>query len=382
MVDIIDVHKAVCILEETTGVFTKEQLDILYSLEKQRVDNALPQIEKAMRKICSSLMCKWVLTASYLDGKGWTIQITRNSRRSTKGSDVNLTQVYDQINMLKDLGLPIGKEQMGIVREAENNYVEDNIISCLKDNLNQLIPCTISGLCLEITIKPKGDFKCGLASRPVSSTHERNDHKSKQSNGVLVPSKFSNVDTKKLQGVFDKKVTTYKYFWFYAIVSILNETEGRTIAITDIIARMIATAWPLVNSSHLDFGQADALPKYIRDILGNTSLSIDSTQEDVFIYLKENKNIPSVKAAINKLKTNVPFRFLTPWVRYISDDQMMADSLSPHSGCPYAISAEYITIHNGWDKYVRANGNQLCSFIMQSLSAYLERFNNPNTPLH
>ena len=235
---------------------------------------------------------------------------------------------------------------------------------------------------MEITIKPKGDFKCGLASCPVSSTHERNDHKSKQSNGVLVPSKFSNVDTKKLQGVFDKKVTTYKYFWFYAIVSILNETEGRTIAITDIIARMIATAWPLVNSSHLDFGQADALPKYIRDILGNTSLSIDSTQEDVFIYLKENKNIPSVKAAINKLRTNVPFRFLTPWVRYISDDQMMADSLSPHSGCPYAISAEYITIHNGWDKYVRANGNQLCSFIMQSLSAYLERFNNPNTPLH
>lgn len=98
-------------------------------------------------------------------------------------------------------------------------------------------------------------------------------------------------------------------------------------------------------------------------------------QDEVFEFLKKNKNIPSVRASINKLRKNVPFRFLTPWIKYISDEQMMSDSLSPQTGCPYAISSEQITIHHNWNEYLRENRTQLCSFISQSLSSYLEKFN-------
>jgi len=376
MADIIDIHKAVSILEEAGITFTKEQFDILYSLEKQRIDNALPQIVKAMQKICSSMMCKWSMEASYLQSDKWTVEcIEKNT--TTDSTNEGIEKVYDQINMLRELGLPIGHEQMANVKAAEFVYVKDNVVSRLEGVLNNLVSNSIPGIKISFCIKPKGKMTCNLVEpvKPLKSPSRKTDEIPDVRTEHFSSSNYPNVDTKKLHSVFDKKVTSYKYFWFYSIISILSESDGRTIDVTDIIAKMIATAWPLVNNSKLDFGQADALPKYVEDILESTNLPTGGVQDEVFEFLKKNKNIPSVRASINKLRKNVPFRFLTPWIKYISDEQMMSDSLSPQTGCPYAISSEQITIHHNWNEYLRENRTQLCSFISQSLSSYLEKFN-------
>ncbi len=376
MADIKDIHKAVCILEETGIVFTKEQLNILYLLEKQRIDNALPQIENVMRNICSSIMCKWSLKASYLYSHKWTVECSEKSTTS-KSTNESIEKVYDQINMLRELGLPVGHEQMANVKAAEFVYIKDNVAPHLEAVLNNLIPKSITGIKISFYIKPKGKMTCDLVEpvTPQKSPSRKTEEIPDISTDYFSSSNDSNVDTKKLHSVFDKKVTSYKYFWFYSIISILNESDGRTIAVTDIIAKMIATAWLLVNNCKLDFGQADALPKYIEDILENTVLQTGASQDEVFEFLKRNKDNTSIKSSINKLRKNVPFRFLTPWVKYVSDEQMMSDSLSPQTGCPYAISTEHITIHHNWNDYLRENRTQLCSFIAQSLSSYLEKFN-------
>ena len=376
MPDIIDIHKAVSILEEAGITFTKEQFDILFSHEKLRIDNALPNIEKAMRKICSSMMCKWSLKASFLRTDKWAVECLEKNI-TADSANKSIEKVYDQINMLRELGLPVGQEQMANVKATEFVYVKEKVVPLLEVTLNNLLSTSIPGVIISFCIKPKGKMTCDLAeptSQPKSQPR-KNDNVSIKTIETLAASNHPNVDCKKLQSVFDKKVTSYKYFWFYSIISILNEHDGRTIAVTDIVSKMIATAWSLVNTSKLDFGQADALPKYIEDILVNTGLQVEASQDEVFEYLKENKSIPPIRASINKLRKNVPYRFLTPWIKYVSDEQMMSDSISPQTGCPYAISTEHITIHEGWDEYIRINSDQLCSFISQSLSSYLDKFN-------
>lgn len=273
MADIKDIHKAVCILEETGIVFTKEQLNILYLLEKQRIDNALPQIENVMRNICSSIMCKWSLKASYLYSHKWTVECSEKSTTS-KSTNESIEKVYDQINMLRELGLPVGHEQMANVKAAEFVYIKDNVAPHLEAVLNNLIPKSITGIKISFCIKPKGKMTCDLVEpvTPQKSPSRKTEEIPDISTDYFSSSNDSNVDTKKLHSVFDKKVTSYKYFWFYSIISILSESDGRTIDVTDIIAKMIATAWPLVNNSKLDFGQADALPKYVEDILESTNL--------------------------------------------------------------------------------------------------------------
>ena len=215
MADIIDIHKAVSILEEAGIVFTKEQFDILYSLEKQRIDNALPQIVKAMQKICCSMMCKWSLKASYLCSDKWTVECLEK-RITTDGSNESIEKVYDQINMLRELGLPIGHEQMANVKAAEFVYVKDNVVPRLEDVMNNLVSNSIPGIKISFCIKPKGKITCDLAKpvKPLKSPSRKTDEIPDIRTEHFSSSNYPNVDTKKLHSVFDKKVTSYKYFWF------------------------------------------------------------------------------------------------------------------------------------------------------------------------
>lgn len=211
MADIKDIHKAVCILEETGIVFTKEQLNILYLLEKQRIDNALPQIENVMRNICSSIMCKWSLKASYLYSHKWTVECSEKSTTS-KSTNESIEKVYDQINMLRELGLPVGHEQMANVKAAEFVYIKDNVAPHLEAVLNNLIPKSITGIKISFCIKPKGKMTCDLVEpvTPQKSPSRKTEEIPDISTYYFSSSNDSNVDTKKLHSVFDKKVTSYK----------------------------------------------------------------------------------------------------------------------------------------------------------------------------
>ena len=75
------------------------------------------------------------------------------------------------------------------------------------------------------------------------------------------------IDIKKLDYIFEKKATSYKYFWFMAIISLAKDKKSLTIPYRDIVIRMATLAWPIVFEDEIDLGQSDMIAKYLNDIL-------------------------------------------------------------------------------------------------------------------
>jgi hypothetical protein len=65
------------------------------------------------------------------------------------------------------------------------------------------------------------------------------------------------VDLEPLQHVFDKKVTSYKYFWFWAILEISYKKKKNSISYMHILAKMVALAWKYVNVDGYNLGVRD-----------------------------------------------------------------------------------------------------------------------------
>lgn len=193
--------------------------------------------------------------------------------------------------------------------------------------------------------------------------------------GVITPSVpvFSAFDSSKLKSVFDSKVTTYKYFWYLGFLSILKEKQTKSIPIVDIEIMMIAKAWRYLYEAELDFGPSDQMKKIADDIRKKTYLIQNASESVVFNQL--HYHIDSLKGIIAPLSKNVPFRFISPWIKY-SSDQEVIEASHAQSAAPYALYEDRIEFDDDRLQYFTEHYDEQIAFIKDSLKEYLKKYNS------
>lgn len=199
-----------------------------------------------------------------------------------------------------------------------------------------------------------------------------------------------------LAGVFNNVTNSYKFYWFLAILDTVKAHSGRTIAIDDLLARMIANAWYPLHYFHLSFGKQDRLGQ-IADRLRTESISLDvnAEPEEIIRTVHDILAIAHPLAKdIRSLGNYVPQRFLRAFFQNQTrgiDDWKVNDLVEALAGrhfndlrspCLYrfvSTTCRSIEIHPVWYEYLREHIHILEGFCLWHLINYLQK-HNPNVP--
>lgn len=191
------------------------------------------------------------------------------------------------------------------------------------------------------------------------------------------------LSTKNLSRVFNNTTATYKFYWFQSLLQMHNEEGIYRMNVWDLVIRMVANAWFPIHYFHLSFGSMDSLHKIVTELQWMTDLPMDAKKEEVVECLTARLDDKKVKDQLATLVRNVPYRFLSPWINYTSDADVIARSHAYENGCLYSIQKTkdefYITINPVWNKYLQDYYGILTDFINWNLTLFLQQ-RNPNIP--
>jgi HNH endonuclease len=193
--------------------------------------------------------------------------------------------------------------------------------------------------------------------------------------------------------VFRKTDTTYKFFWFLALLEhskIAEKNAPLTLPIREIAREMVAQAWPCRRLFKLWFGHQDRLQTLIDDLAEQTGLA-------------DNANLHEVQAAAQRLAPDelriledyVPYRFLTPWLTSaligVADHarhgliQLLAErSQASPRPTPYRFDTvigrpSAVELPWRWVVFLQSNHRPLRDFTHLALARYFES-RNPGVP--
>ena len=191
------------------------------------------------------------------------------------------------------------------------------------------------------------------------------------------------LSTKNLSWVFNNTTATYKFYWFQSLLQMHNEEGIYRMNVWDLVIRMVANAWFPIHYFHLSFGSMDSLHRIVTELQWMTDLPMDAKKEEVVECLTVRLDDKKVKDQLATLIRNVPYRFLSPWINYTSDADVIARSHAYENGCLYSIQKTkdefYITINPVWNKYLQDYYGILTDFINWNLTLFLQQ-RNPNIP--
>ena len=187
------------------------------------------------------------------------------------------------------------------------------------------------------------------------------------------------ISIRRLAQVFNNTSATYKFYWFISILEIYAKKQESKITIHEIIARMIANAWYPVHYFRLSFGLQDMFSESIKEIQAITNIAVDIDKDTLQALLMSNTD-KRVRSLMNNFSLQVPYRFLSPWIRYTSDRNMMESSRVFQNDCLYSITSDKtIVINEKWCEYLLKNNKILLDFCYWNLTMYLQS-KNPNVP--
>jgi len=174
--------------------------------------------------------------------------------------------------------------------------------------------------------------------------------------------------------VFDKKATSYKYFWFYAILSLAKECEEQNFSFDIIVIRMVALAWPIIHKHKMDLGRVDQMSEYLDQLYLKTKLKQKNESIEVESYLLENMD-ESIYKIVSPLLKNAPYRFLSPWIPFESVGDVVKKSKYRGNKSPYSLNNEGIKIKDDWFNYFMVEYDNLMNFINDSFAEFLKQYN-------
>lgn len=183
------------------------------------------------------------------------------------------------------------------------------------------------------------------------------------------------IDPMKLEKIFEKKATSYKYFWFMAIISLAKEKKSLTISYKDIVVRMASLAWPIVFDYKIDLGNNDMIANYLNDIIKSTNLPQAVSSKVVEAYLSVYYESDGIGKILGPLLKNVPYRFLSPWIPYTNDEEVIEKSNSGDYACLYALCDDHIVLNEEWWDYIKKRILILSDFTKRSFASYLQTKN-------
>ena len=184
------------------------------------------------------------------------------------------------------------------------------------------------------------------------------------------------IDEKILRSVFDKKASSYKYFWMMAIISLAKEKNHLSISFSDILIRWTAMAWPIVFEDEIDLGSGDMIKKYLEDVSKKTKLIKAASSRVVENHLKQHYSSQGVDKILAPLLKNVPYRFLSPWIKYTTDEEVVAKSCSNNFNGLYALHSNYIVLDEDWWEYIETHYAKVCDFVKESFIDYVKKYND------
>lgn len=189
--------------------------------------------------------------------------------------------------------------------------------------------------------------------------------------------------TGRLGKVFANTVATYKFFWFVSILQIHAKTGNLRISVWDIVIRMVANAWYPIHYFRLSFGKSDSLFDIVMKLQQITQIPIDANAETVVGGITDRLDDKQVKGLLNILTLNVPYRFLSPWIQYKYDKDVVIRSQQLENNCLYALYKNgddfYIVMNPAWDSYLHNHYNILMDYAYWNLTQFLQT-RNPNVP--
>lgn len=183
---------------------------------------------------------------------------------------------------------------------------------------------------------------------------------------------LKDIDIDKLLHAFDKKATSYKYFWFLAITKIYFEIRMYTISFKDILIEMVSIAWRYVFDVECQFPSIDQLPVYLRAIQAKTYLPKSAKEKIVEETVRESFYKWKWDTLLKPLLNNVPYRFLSPWIPFTNNEEVITKSEKKELRCPYSITKDHVTINPLWSDYLIENYDKISLFIEKELRSYLK----------
>lgn len=197
------------------------------------------------------------------------------------------------------------------------------------------------------------------------------------------------LNIQQLNRLFDNTSECYKFFWFKAILTKLN--EGRTrFSFEELVDEMIASAWYMVSEYHLNLGPNDNLEKVVNLIYDKENFKTAEKKSELLNYLavcKDNE--------INKIKKtlilNVPYRLQAPFYADIDVSQkwygskaILTEEINRQSRLMYYFG-EYKSLHteivmkDDWVRYIQKNQGIIEGWLQYNMIKYLQR-RNPSVP--
>ena len=180
-----------------------------------------------------------------------------------------------------------------------------------------------------------------------------------------------------LAGIFSNTTATYKFYWFVALLDIVVKERKTRISFWEIIAGMVAESWYPIHYFKLSFGKSDSLFDKSLEIQNAFQISIESDKDKIKKYLLDNLN--GTKKFLRVFTLNVPYRFLSPWIKYTYDEDVVAKSQRFENDCLYAIYGDEIVINGNWVEYLTEHYTILRDFAFWNLTEFLQK-RNPNVP--
>ena len=183
----------------------------------------------------------------------------------------------------------------------------------------------------------------------------------------------------KLSGVFDKTVATYKFYWFVSLLDIVVKERKTKMSFWEIIAGMVAESWYPIHYFKLSFGKSDSLYVQSMALQQEFGISIDADRTRIKRILLDNIDNSRTKSLLRVFTLNVPYRFLSPWITYTTDNDVVSRSQRFENNCLYAINGETIELNPVWRDYLMEHYGILRDFAFWNLAVFLQK-RNPNVP--
>ena len=183
----------------------------------------------------------------------------------------------------------------------------------------------------------------------------------------------------RLAGIFSNTTATYKFYWFVALLDIVVKERKTKVSFWEIIAGMVAESWYPIHYFKLSFGKSDSLYDQSLALQQELNITIDADKEKIKRTLLGNIGNNRVKSLLRVFTLNVPYRFLSPWIQYINDSDVIARSQWFENNCLYALNGETIELNPIWSDYLMEHYGILRDFTFWNLVIFLQK-RNPNVP--
>lgn len=209
----------------------------------------------------------------------------------------------------------------------------------------------------------------------------------------------SNLSIHSLSSSFSNVTNSYKFYWFLAILTEIQNNQSPTLALQELAARMLSLVWYPVNTFRLSFGKQDRLSSVVASINTLENLPGHANSLDVFdacvrVLQSNDCSLRNLQKEIASIIRYVPFRFLRPWfsseLRGAKDSMVHPKIVQLSQEAFYAEDVEKplyrfaedqtsIEIHPTWFAYLVQHLRILRDYCLWNLVSYLQK-RNPNVP--